>query len=95
LLLTFGLLFSEKAHEPDAEFNTDEPTMAEKLASFDLAIEEKEKEKEKGERDGRVTTSFVNLPSADSVHVLIRQALHADDQSLLLDCIYTRDEKVN
>jgi U3 small nucleolar RNA-associated protein 5 len=83
-------LFSEKAHEPNVESNTDEPTMAEKLASLDLAIEEKEK----GERDRRLTPSFANPPSADSVHVLMRQALHADDQSLLLDCIYTRDEKV-
>lgn len=85
-------MLPEKAHEPDVEFNTDEPTMAEKLASLDLAIGEKENEK--GERDRRLTASLANPPSADSVHVLIRQALHADDQSLLLDCVYTRDEKV-
>ncbi|XP_078152446.1 WD repeat protein isoform X2 [Carex rostrata] len=84
----------EKAHESDVEFNSDEPTMAEKLASLDLAIGQKEKEKEKEERDKSLTASFANPPSADSVHVLIRQALHADDQSLLLDCVYTRDEKV-
>ncbi|KAF3328453.1 WD40 repeat-containing SMU1 [Carex littledalei] len=82
----------EKAHESGVEFNSDEPTMGEKLASLDLAIGEKEKEKV--ERDKSLTASFANPPSADSVHVLIRQALHADDQSLLLDCVYTRDEKV-
>ncbi|KAJ1689512.1 hypothetical protein LUZ63_013667 [Rhynchospora breviuscula] len=86
-----------KARESDMEFITDEPTMAEKLASLDLAIGDKEKEKEKedkGERDRRLTASVANPPSADSVHVLIKQALHADDQSLLLDCVCNRDEKV-
>ena len=36
----------------------------------------------------------IAAPSVDSVHVLLKQALHADDQALLLDCLYTRDEKV-
>ncbi|KAJ3678949.1 hypothetical protein LUZ61_021113 [Rhynchospora tenuis] len=87
----------DKARESDMEFITDEPTMAEKLASLDLAIGEKEKEKERediGESDRRLTASVANPPSADSVHILIKQALHADDQSLLLDCVYNKDEKV-
>ncbi|WZZ18903.1 hypothetical protein YC2023_111992 [Brassica napus] len=33
-------------------------------------------------------------PTAASVNVLLRQALHADDRSLLLDCLYNRDEQV-
>ncbi|KAL0699521.1 hypothetical protein Bca4012_055643 [Brassica carinata] len=33
-------------------------------------------------------------PSAASVNVLLRQALHADDRSPLLDCLYNRDEQV-
>ncbi|CAF2050598.1 unnamed protein product [Brassica napus] len=33
-------------------------------------------------------------PTAASVSVLLRQALHADDRSLLLDCLYNRDEQV-
>lgn len=33
-------------------------------------------------------------PSADSVHVLLKQALHADDRALLIDCLYRQDEKV-
>jgi U3 small nucleolar RNA-associated protein 5 len=66
-----------------------EPTMGEKLASLNLLDENKsttEKEEE----------SLVSLkpPSADSVHVLLKQALNADDRALLLDCLYTQDEKV-
>ncbi|XP_013601821.1 PREDICTED: WD repeat-containing protein 43-like [Brassica oleracea var. oleracea] len=33
-------------------------------------------------------------PTAASVNVMLRQALHADDRSLLLDCLYNRDEQV-
>ncbi|GAB2276190.1 hypothetical protein Dimus_010924 [Dionaea muscipula] len=36
----------------------------------------------------------IRLPSADSVQVLLKQALHAEDHSLLLDCLYNQDEKV-
>ncbi|XP_072981584.1 uncharacterized protein [Typha angustifolia] len=75
--------------EPVAELNLDEPTMAEKLASLDLLKDEKEKSELMQE-----SSPTVKPPSADSVHVLLKQALHADDHSLLLDCLYTRDEKV-
>ena len=33
-------------------------------------------------------------PSADSVNILLKQALRDDDRALLLDCLYTQDEKV-
>ncbi|KAL7616693.1 uncharacterized protein LOC111909561 isoform X1 [Lactuca sativa] len=61
-----------------------EPTMGEKLASLNIKNDDvapKEKQETK-------------LPSADSVHVLLKQALHADDRSLLLDCLFRQDEKI-
>jgi U3 small nucleolar RNA-associated protein 5 len=33
-------------------------------------------------------------PSADSVHILLKQALRADDNVALLTCLHNRDEKV-
>ncbi|XP_058728938.1 uncharacterized protein LOC131601184 isoform X2 [Vicia villosa] len=65
-----------------------EPTMGEKLASLNLVDENKSNDKEQ--------ESLVSLkpPSADSVDVLLKQALNADDRALLLDCLYTQDEKV-
>ncbi|KAI5392521.1 uncharacterized protein LOC127107611 isoform X2 [Lathyrus oleraceus] len=66
-----------------------EPTMGEKLASLNLVDEHKSKSDKEQE-------SLVSLkpPSADSVDVLLKQALNADDRALLLDCLYTQDEKV-
>lgn len=62
--------------------------MGEKLASLNLVDENKSNDKEQ--------ESLVSLkpPSADSVDVLLKQALNADDRALLLDCLYTQDEKV-
>ncbi|KAK6914987.1 Small-subunit processome, Utp12 [Dillenia turbinata] len=93
------------AHDPDSaatddkiEFGTEgdhgvddpnEPTMGEKLASLKLM--------ENGEaKSPEAQDSYLPIkpPSADSVHVLLKQALHADDHTLLLDCLYTQDEKV-
>ncbi|KAJ1413405.1 WD40/YVTN repeat-like-containing domain superfamily [Sesbania bispinosa] len=66
-----------------------EPTMGEKLASLSLLDENKSR------RDKEEESSIsVKPPSADSVHVLLKQALNADDRTLLLDCLYTQDEKV-
>lgn len=65
-----------------------EPTMGEKLASLNFHTDEA-KGHEKQEYPPRAKP-----PSADSVHVLLKQALHADDRVLLLDCLYTQDEKV-
>ncbi|KAI3737585.1 hypothetical protein L2E82_27592 [Cichorium intybus] len=64
-----------------------EPTMGEKLASLNI-VNDDVASHEKAE------TSPAKPPSADSVHVLLKQALHADDRSLLLDCLFRQDEKV-
>ena len=67
-----------------------EPTMGEKLGGLRLLDDNKF-------RSGKEQESTVPAkpPSADSVHVLLTQALRADDRTLLLDCLYTQDEKVH
>ncbi|XP_010906684.1 uncharacterized protein [Elaeis guineensis] len=70
------------------EVNLDEPTMEEKLASLDL-LDDEPKSSSKQE-----PSPTLKPPSADSVHILLKQALHAEDHALLLDCLYTRDERV-
>ncbi|PWA97658.1 small-subunit processome, Utp12 [Artemisia annua] len=67
--------------------DSDEPTMGEKLASLNI-VNNEDGSLEKQE------TSPAKPPSADSVHVLLKQALHADDRSLLLDCLFRQNEKV-
>ncbi|KAK9280845.1 hypothetical protein L1049_003735 [Liquidambar formosana] len=66
-----------------------EPTMGEKLASLNLLDNDEVYEKQESPSQANAKP-----PSADSVHVLLKQALHADDRVLLLDCLYTQDEKV-
>ncbi|XP_047050616.1 uncharacterized protein LOC124655824 [Lolium rigidum] len=71
------------------EYDLSEPTMAEKLAALNLP----------SDVDGDTavaeeTTAVVVPPSADSVHVLLRQALRADDRAALLGCLCNRDDKV-
>ncbi|XP_059641868.1 uncharacterized protein LOC132283853 [Cornus florida] len=66
-----------------------EPTMGEKLASLNLLDNNDVMSLEKQE-----SSQHRKPPSADSIHVLLKQALHADDRSLLLNCLYTQDEKV-
>ncbi|OIW11917.1 hypothetical protein TanjilG_18190 [Lupinus angustifolius] len=66
-----------------------EPTMGEKLATLSLLDENKSKSDKEQE-----SSVLAKPPSADSVHVLLKQALNADDRALLLDCLYTQDEKV-
>lgn len=63
-----------------------EPTMGEKLSSLKLA--------DNNEEEKKVLSSRTNPPSADSVNVLLKQALRADDRALLLDCLYRQEEKV-
>ncbi|XP_071733451.1 uncharacterized protein [Rutidosis leptorrhynchoides] len=95
---------ASEAHTDNAEINPDanhedsmvevqidnelnEPTMGERLASLNILNNE----------DGvheKPETSLTKPPSADSVHVLLKQALHADDRSLLLDCLFRQNEKV-
>ncbi|KAK6795489.1 hypothetical protein RDI58_008942 [Solanum bulbocastanum] len=66
-----------------------EPTMGEKLAM--LHLEDNNEDKSNKDLESALQTK---PPSADSVHVLLKQALHADDRALLIDCLYRQDEKV-
>ena len=72
------------------EDDVNEPTMGEKLSSLHLQDNDKSKNQEKKE-----SSPQAKPPSADSVDILLKQALHADDRALLLDCLYTQDEKVS
>lgn len=64
--------------------------MGEKLANLNILDEPTKNNQQKQD-----LSSDVKPPSADSVYVMLKQALHADDRALLLDCLYTQDEKVN
>ncbi|KAL3641201.1 hypothetical protein CASFOL_016169 [Castilleja foliolosa] len=66
-----------------------EPTMGEKLASMNL--EENDKAMNLDDVD---VAPNAKPPSADSVCVLLKQALRADDRALLIDCLFRQDEKV-
>lgn len=71
-----------------SEYDIDEPTMEEKLATLNLI------NREKGTSDTEKQSLSMAPPSADSVHILLKQALRADDNVALLTCLYNRDEKV-
>ncbi|PON33229.1 Small-subunit processome, Utp [Parasponia andersonii] len=71
----------------DVDLN--EPTMGDKLANLNLLENDTLKINENNE-----SSIAAKPPSADSVHVLLKQALHADDRAVLLDCLYTQEEKV-
>lgn len=75
--------------EPDGQYDMNEPTMGEKLADLSLLgdAERHDPAQEDPPRE-------VKPPSADSVYLLLRQALRAEDHALLLNCLYTRDEQV-
>ncbi|KAL3638868.1 hypothetical protein CASFOL_016775 [Castilleja foliolosa] len=66
-----------------------EPTMEEKLASLNME-----------DNDNYMNLDVVDVapnakpPSADSVYILLKQALRADDRALLIDCLFRQDEKV-
>ncbi|KAK7282415.1 hypothetical protein RIF29_11161 [Crotalaria pallida] len=79
----------EAADEVLLDDDPSEPTMGEKLASLSLLDENISKSDKEQE-----SSVLAKPPSADSVHVLLNQALNADDRALLLDCFYTQDEKV-
>ncbi|KAK2651521.1 hypothetical protein Ddye_011377 [Dipteronia dyeriana] len=70
------------------EDDMNEPTMGEKLESLSIVDTDKPKINKLQE------SSPVKPPSADSVSVLLKQALQADDRALLLECLYTQDKKV-
>ncbi|CAI9763990.1 unnamed protein product [Fraxinus pennsylvanica] len=65
-----------------------EPTMGEKLASLNLT------ENSEAKSHDVEFSSQTKPPSADSVHILLRQALRADDRALLVDCLFRQDDKV-
>lgn len=75
--------------EVDVAYDLSEPTMGEKLASLNL----------EGNNEPNAETADPSLlakpPSADSVNILVKQALHADDRALLIDCLYRQDEKAS
>ncbi|KAL3001109.1 hypothetical protein AAZX31_09G249000 [Glycine max] len=62
--------------------------MREKLAS--LSVLDGNKSRSDIEQESSVPAK---PPSADSVHVLLKQALNVDDRTLLLDCLFTQNEK--
>ncbi|KAG4963621.1 hypothetical protein JHK84_040704 [Glycine max] len=66
-----------------------EPKMGEKLAS--LSVLDGNKSRSDIEQESYV---LAKPPSADFVHVLLKQALNADDRTFLLDCLFTQNEKV-
>ncbi|CAA2990936.1 Hypothetical predicted protein, partial [Olea europaea subsp. europaea] len=77
-------------HIDGVPVNTDlnEPTMGEKLASLNLT-------ENSGAKSHDVESSpQTKPPSADSVHILLNQALHADDRALLVDCLFRQDDKL-
>ncbi|XP_027191904.1 uncharacterized protein [Cicer arietinum] len=80
---------SEAAEGDLLDDDPSEPTMGDKLASLNLLDENKSTSNKEQE-----SSVSLNPPSADSVIVLLKQALNADDRALLLDCLYTQDEKV-
>ncbi|KAK4267517.1 hypothetical protein QN277_024287 [Acacia crassicarpa] len=72
------------------DFDVNEPTMGDKLAGLNLQ-DENDKSRSVEEQESSVLTM---PPSANSVDILLKQALHADDRALILDCLFTQDEKV-
>ncbi|KAK9122883.1 hypothetical protein Sjap_012485 [Stephania japonica] len=66
-----------------------ELTMGEKLGSLNFQIDDQAKTLA-GEE---MSAPSANAPRADSIHVLLKQALHADDDSLLLNCLFTQVKK--
>ncbi|CAK9164844.1 unnamed protein product [Ilex paraguariensis] len=79
----------EPTNGVEIDYDINEPTMGEKLASLNLIANNEVKGIE-----NLGPSPQTKPPSADSVHVLLKQALHADDRALLLDCLYRQDEKV-
>ncbi|KAM0838640.1 hypothetical protein ACQ4PT_060860 [Festuca glaucescens] len=76
---------NDTVKEGNPEYNLDEPTMEQKLESLNLLNKSEFLEEQ---------SVSLAPPSADSVHILLKQALRADDHAELLKCLYNRDEKV-
>ncbi|KAJ0075405.1 hypothetical protein Patl1_34455 [Pistacia atlantica] len=90
LATTRSVVDSGHGEDMDGVIDDDlnEPTMGEKLANLNLLDNDKSKGHEIQE------SVPAKPPSADSVNVLLKQALHADDRALLLECLYNQDNKV-
>lgn len=73
----------------DVVDNLSEPTMGEKLATLNLEGNDIAPAHENTD-----ASLPAKPPSADSVNILVKQALRADDRALLIDCLYRQDEKV-
>ena len=76
-------------NEANDEYDLNEPTMGEKLADMSLVADAKLVESKQEDHPAEVKP-----PSADSVHLLLKQALRAEDHALLLNCLYTKDDQV-
>ncbi|VAH77918.1 unnamed protein product [Triticum turgidum subsp. durum] len=76
---------TDTVKEGNPEYNLDEPTMEQKLESLNLLNKSEFLEEQ---------SASLAPPSADSVYILLKQALRADDHAELLKCMYNRDEKV-
>ncbi|XP_020594021.1 uncharacterized protein LOC110034099 isoform X2 [Phalaenopsis equestris] len=63
--------------------------MAEKLARVELIGDGEAKNATETEAPPPTT-----IPTADSLHVLLKQAIHAQDHALLVECLSTTDGKV-
>jgi hypothetical protein len=88
LTSVFSCEVSDTVNEGNSEYNLDEPTMEEKLATMNLVNRNDEN------ADTQEQSLSMAPPSADSVNILLKQALRADDNASLLNCLYNRDEKV-
>ncbi|KAF6164549.1 hypothetical protein GIB67_025375 [Kingdonia uniflora] len=73
---------NEAIGKPHIEDDLNEPTMGEKLASLNIIDDNNNNDLLKEER-----SLDAKPPSADSVHVLIKQALHVDDRSSLMELL--------
>ncbi|GFY96990.1 hypothetical protein Acr_11g0012960 [Actinidia rufa] len=78
----------EPMDESQIDEDLNEPTMGDKLASLNL------QENNNKSLDKKESSQHAKPPSADSIHVLLKQALHADDRALLVNCLDTQDDKV-
>ncbi|PSS17879.1 WD repeat-containing protein [Actinidia chinensis var. chinensis] len=79
---------TEPMDESQIDEDLNEPTMGDKLASLNL------QENNNKSLDKKESSQHAKPPSADSIHVLLKQALHADDRALLVNCLDTQDDKV-
>lgn len=93
ILHDFGIGHGENVDGVLVNDDPSEPTMAEKLATLNLIENGKNEANKNQER--KEPSTHGKPPIADSVNVLLKQALRADDHALLLDCLYTQDEKVS